>query len=82
MPSPQYEKLLGILWANRREDALLRLRGATDRQLGRLAVGQGLLSGSVGTVLGLVVAAAGASAVVGHAVWNDIPAGRLALVAR
>ena len=64
--------------ANRREDALLRLRGATDRQLGRLAVGQGLLSGTVGLVLGLVVAAAGASAVVGHLIWRDISAARLA----
>jgi len=64
--------------AHRREDALLRLRGATDRQLVRLAMGQGLLAGTAGTVLGLLAAAAGVWAVVGHAVWRDVPPGRLA----
>jgi len=67
--------------AHRREDALLRLRGATDRQLVRLAVGQGSLAGTAGTVLGLLAAAAGVSAVVGHAVWRDVPPGRLAQTA-
>jgi putative ABC transport system permease protein len=64
--------------AHRREDALLRLRGATDRQLVRLAADQGLLAGTAGIVLGLLAAGAGVSVVVGHAVWRDIPAGRLA----
>ncbi|HEY7046668.1 MAG TPA: ABC transporter permease [Jatrophihabitantaceae bacterium] len=67
--------------ANRREDALLRLRGATDRQLVRLAVGQGVIAGIAGTGLGLLAAAAGVSAVVGHAAWRDIPPGRLAQTA-
>ena len=67
--------------AHRREDALLRLRGATDRQLARLAVGQGVLAGVVGTILGLLVAAGGASAVVGHQIWDDIPPERLAQTA-
>ena len=43
--------------AHRREDALLRLRGATDRQLVRLAADQGLLAGMAGIVLGLLAAA-------------------------
>ena len=64
--------------AHRREDALLRLRGATDRQLVRLAADQGLLAGTAGIVLGLLAAGAGVSVVVGHAVWRDIPAWRLA----
>ena len=67
--------------AHRREDALLRLRGATDRQLVRLAVGQGLLAGTAGTALGLLAAAAGVSAVIGHAAWRDIPPARLAQTA-
>ena len=67
--------------AHRREDALLRLRGADDSQLVRLTVGQGLLAGVVGIALGLVVAGAGVSAVVHHVVWQNIPAGRLVFVA-
>ena len=57
--------------ANRREDALLRLRGATEGQLVRLAVANAVAAGVVGTVLGLLVAAAAVSAVIGHAVWRD-----------
>jgi putative ABC transport system permease protein len=63
--------------AHRREDALLRLRGATDAQLLRLTVVHGLLAGGLGTVIGLVVAVTGASVVIGHAAWRDIPAGAL-----
>jgi putative ABC transport system permease protein len=63
--------------AHRRDDALLRLRGASDRQLVRLAVGQGTVAGAVGTALGLVVAAAGVSTVLGHPPWRDIPTSRL-----
>ncbi len=61
--------------ANRREDALLRLRGATDAQLVRLAVNNGVLAGAVGTVIGLAVAVAGVSAVIGHGVWSALPNG-------
>src|SRR5437879_5308560 len=64
--------------AHRREDALLTLRGATDTQLLRFAVGQGLLAAAVGTVVGLAAAAAGVSWVIGHPVWRDIGAGHLA----
>lgn len=66
--------------AHRREDALLRLRGATDRQLVWLAVGQGLVAGVVGTIVGLAVAVAGVSLVIGHAAWRDIPADRLVFI--
>lgn len=67
--------------ANRREDALLRLRGAADAQVARLAVGHGILAGLVGTALGFGLGVAGASLVVGHAVWRDIPTGRLIVLA-
>jgi putative ABC transport system permease protein len=67
--------------AHRREDALLRLRGADDVQLVRLTVAQGLLAGIVGTAVGLLVAGVGVSAVVGHVVWRDIAVGRLAFIA-
>ena len=66
--------------AQRREDALLRLRGATDTQLARLAMEHGLLAGVVGNVLGLGVAVAGTSLVVGARVWAGIPAGRLLVI--
>jgi putative ABC transport system permease protein len=57
--------------ANRREDALLRLRGAMEGQLVRLAVANAVAAGVVGTILGFLVAAAAVSAVIGHAVWQD-----------
>lgn len=63
--------------AHRREDALLRLRGASDSHLVRLAIEQGTLAGSAGTVIGLVAAGAAVSGIVGHPVWRDIPAGSL-----
>jgi putative ABC transport system permease protein len=61
----------------RREQALLQLRGATHRQLVTLTAGQSLVATVVGSALGLVVAAAGVAAVTGRAVWREIPAGRL-----
>ena len=64
--------------AHRREDALLRLRGATTAQLARLATGNAIVSGLIGTVLGLLVATAAVSAVLGHPVWQDSSPGRLA----
>jgi putative ABC transport system permease protein len=63
--------------AHRREDALLRLRGATAAQLARLASASAVVSGLAGTALGLVAAGAAVSAVIGHAVWHDSSAGRL-----
>jgi putative ABC transport system permease protein len=63
--------------AHRREDALLRLRGATERQVARLAAMNSVAAGVVGTVIGLVAAAAAVTAVTGHAVWRDASTGRL-----
>jgi putative ABC transport system permease protein len=65
--------------AHRREEALLRLRGASDAQLVRATAAQAVLAGLLGAVLGLVVAGAAVSAVDGRAVWHDAPAGRLAV---
>jgi putative ABC transport system permease protein len=65
--------------AHRREDALLRLRGATDGQLARLALGQSAIAGIAGTALGLAAAGLGVSAVVGHLVWRGLATSRLLL---
>lgn len=67
--------------AQRREDALLRLRGASDQQLARLAMEQGLLAGAIGTALGLGIAAGATSLVVGAATLAGIPADRLVFIA-
>jgi putative ABC transport system permease protein len=64
--------------AHRREDALLRLRGATERQLARLTAAQAALAGTVGVVAGLVVGTLTAGAAYGRPVWREVPAGRLA----
>ncbi|MCW2568360.1 MAG: hypothetical protein JWN54_2457 [Mycobacterium sp.] len=64
--------------AHRREDALLRLRGATERQLAGLTAAHALLAGTVGLVVGLAAGTFAASAASGRAVWREIPAGRLA----
>ena len=63
--------------ANRREDALLRLRGATDGQVARLATANAVAAGIAGTVLGLAVAAAAVSAVIGHPMWQEASTGGL-----
>ena len=65
--------------AHRREDALLRLRGATDRQLAWLTAVPAALVWVIGSVLGLLVAAGAVSLVTGKMVWDGVPAGRLAL---
>lgn len=63
--------------AYRREDALLRLRGATDRQIAQLATANAVLAALVGTVLGSAVAIVGVSLVIGHVVWQDSSTARL-----
>jgi putative ABC transport system permease protein len=67
--------------SHRREDALLELRGATSGQLARLAVGNAAIAGVAGAALGLFAGFAGVGAVVGRAVWRDIPPGRIAVTA-
>lgn len=65
--------------AHRREDALLRLRGATDRQLAWLAAIPAGLAWLLGSVIGLLVAAGAVSAATGKLVWDGVPASRLLL---
>ena len=65
--------------AYRREEALLRLRGATNGQIGRLAAAQAILAGTAGSVLGLAVAAAAVTGVTGRAVWRGVSPGQFIL---
>ena len=64
--------------ANRREEALLRLRGATSGQVLRLAAADAAVVGLAGSVVGLLVAAATVSLVTGGPVWRGVAAGELA----
>jgi putative ABC transport system permease protein len=63
--------------AHRREDALLRFRGATGGEIARLAAAQTAVAGVAGTVVGLVIAAAAVSALVGHSVFDAVSSGGL-----
>jgi putative ABC transport system permease protein len=63
--------------AQRREDALLRLRGATDAQLLRLATAYAAVTALAGALVGLLVAALAVSLVEGHALWQGTSTGRL-----
>ena len=65
--------------AQRREDALLRLRGATEPQLARVASVQAVVSGLSGSLLGLLVSLLAVSAVEGKAAWSDVSAANLTL---
>ncbi len=64
--------------AQRREDGLLRLRGATEGQLLRLASTQAATAGVVGSAFGLLLGLAAVSAVEGKAAWRGIGGGSLA----
>lgn len=65
--------------ATRREDALLRLRGATEGQLARVAAAQAALAWIAGSVIGLAAAAAAVTVVTGELVWERVPSGGLAV---
>jgi putative ABC transport system permease protein len=67
--------------SQRREQALLELRGATRGQLVTLTTAQAAVTGVVGAALGLVAAIAAVTAVTGRPVWERIPAGRLGTTA-
>jgi putative ABC transport system permease protein len=67
--------------ANRREEALLRLRGATSGQVLRLAAADAAVVGLAGSVVGILVAAATVSLVTGGPVWHGVAAGELATTA-
>ena len=64
--------------AYRREEALLRLRGATNRQLTRLAAAEAIPATVLGACLGLLIGFAGASWGAGESVWRVL--GRAQLV--
>jgi len=65
--------------AHRREEALLRLRGASEGQLLRLTAAHAVLAGAVGAAVGVAAAVATVSVVNGRPVWREVPAGRLAV---
>lgn len=67
--------------AQRREEALLRLRGATDGQLVRLATAHAAVAGGLGAVIGLVAAAAAVSVANGQLVWKHTSTAQLAFSA-
>jgi putative ABC transport system permease protein len=70
-----------LVEAHRREEALLRLRGATGGEIARLAATQAAVSGFVGTVLGLLIAVASVSAINGRPAWQGVPSFDLELAA-
>lgn len=65
----------------RREEALLRMRGATNSQIMGLATAQAAVAGFAGSVLGLLIAALAASAATGRVVWQGVPLERFLLSA-
>ena len=67
--------------ANRREEALLRLRGATTGQVLRVAAADAAIVGLAGSVAGLLVAAATVSLVTGGPVWGGVAAKEVATIA-
>ena len=68
-----------LVEARRREDALLRMRGATGGQIASLATGHAVAAGLVGSGLGLLVAALAVSAVSGRPIWQGVPSAGLLL---
>jgi putative ABC transport system permease protein len=64
--------------AQRREDGLLRLRGATESQLVRLAGLNAAIAGVAGSILGILAALAAVSAVEGQAAWQGVAGASLA----
>ena len=63
--------------AHRREEALLRLRGATSAQVARAAAADAAIGGLVGSIVGLLVAIGAVSLVAGGPVWRGVAASRL-----
>ncbi len=68
-----------LVEAHRREEALLRMRGATSGQTAGLATAQAAAAGIVGSFLGLLVAGFGVSIVTGRPVWQGVPPETLVL---
>jgi putative ABC transport system permease protein len=57
----------------RREEALLRMRGATNGQITWLATAQAAVAGFAGAALGLAVASLAVCAATGKPVWHGVP---------
>lgn len=70
-----------LVESHRREQALLRMRGATNGQIAWLAMVQAAVAGLAGSVLGLLAAALAVSAVTGRPVWQGVPVDSLLLSA-
>lgn len=70
-----------LVEAYRREEALLRMRGATQAQIARLASTQALVAGLAGSGIGLAAAAVAVSLATGRPVWQGVPAHELWLSA-
>ena len=64
--------------ANRREEALLQLRGATSGQVVAAAAADAALVGIAGSIVGLLAAAATVSLMTGGDVWSGVAAGQIA----
>ena len=62
-----------LVEANRREAALLRMRGATGSQIAGLSTAQAAIAGVAGAMLGLIAAGLLVSAVTGQFVWRGVP---------
>lgn len=67
--------------AYRREEALLRLRGATSGQVARVAAAHAAIAGFAGSIVGLLVAAGTVSLVTRGPVWRGVETGRLVTTA-
>lgn len=65
--------------AQRREDGLLRLRGATEGQVVRLASAHAAVAGILGSAVGLLVAIGAVSAVERAPAWRGVSGGSLVL---
>ena len=68
-----------LVEANRREEALLRMRGATIGQIAGLSTAHAAAAGLAGSVVGLLVAGTAVSAVIGRPVWEGVPLSALLL---
>ncbi|MEO7351141.1 MAG: ABC transporter permease [Marmoricola sp.] len=66
--------------AQRHEDDILRMRGASEGQLGTLIVLQSMVAGLVGIALGLTASVGVVSVAVGTSAWHGISTARLLVI--
>ena len=66
--------------AHRREDALLRLRGATERQLATAAAAHGVTAGAVGLIVGLLLAGLTVHATTSRGEVGSTSSGRIVVI--